>query len=1141
MLFRVLASTTTVALIGSGVTIPFGYPSWQRFTTGVLVKTVEALEKEKGDKSADLKLMQGIQSHVTGRDLDQNESMFLIGTCKRILHQNGLDETYRSYLQKTFARGRRKIRKNPFKPLLDLPIHRFVTTNYDCEIERALIKKWSLPPQELGLDESLKSIATGPKAHRRSFTQRKEGLHQLARFALAGVPGNEHTVFHCHGRFDDPESIIATEEDYQRLYLAQDEEASLAFQQSIGLVLGSNPVLFIGYGLRDEDLLRPLRQLIALDPNNKGLRPIFALMERVGNEDDYRQEALFDRYGLHVIPYQRSRSEGRTSALCRALRRLGSRLREAQKSWLCKPKLKKPAVMTKKPLPHREVHSKPLVPPAALSETPSSILQPGISVLVGPSGAGKSFHAQALLEIASQGKAEGEPFAGAFYWNAHYANEALTGVDYALSYFDPKGELGGPRYERIRECLLSGRYLLVIDGCERMLRKGEQAGTGVSYSATFRRLLHVLADPKSRSTVLLVSRLWITDLDALPAKAGKKSLIRRIAAQRISAQELRERARTDPFAPFAGLDSEQVSALCSLLRGHHFGLELACRYLGKNPPPGLLQDLNVRLAKQLPDERLREMFRIAVDSLDRPPTKGLARAFLERLGLFLSPICRTTLQLCYRQARAAVPHGCLDQREPQELYCQLSTMGLLLPMGPASEGAPAGNCVEDAYTVHATARRLLFQPAYGLAAEPLPAFGLSGFTSGRIGVDPDRSRCEEIGHLFDKLLEEAQKPSCRSPQQLCRDAFGLLRTRMEANTVPRWSTYGKYLKLGIRAAQLTSAVSRTSGFWSYCEHPDARDIAEHQDAPLYAAELAWLYNDTALALSAEGHIADAHAAWEQAYEISRLIEPPRFGGGFHLEILLGLTGNSIDMGRLPAAKSYLADAERLLLEMPDDDYTARILGLRGLLAHLSGDLRAADDAYDRCLAMLREGSNLRAQSVFLKHKADIKIVTGECTEADLLIRNSRAIAEGGVFPELVANVRISEGHRLFRMKETVRARLEYNAVLKEAQRIGLRKLEARVLTALARLALDQKDAEVARDFSTRGLRLANELGLGLRQSHCLVVLGLAILETGPRELGVAYLRQAKGLADSQEYWARSREAENKLLELGLDPHGSSAL
>ena len=123
------------------------------------------------------------------------------------------------------------------------------------------------------------------------------------------------------------------------------------------------------------------------------------------------------------------------------------------------------------------------------------------------------------------------------------------------------------------------------------------------------------------------------------------------------------------------------------------------------------------------------------------------------------------------------------------------------------------------------------------------------------------------------------------------------------------------------------------------------------------------------------------------------------------------------------------------------------------------------------------------------NKADVKITTEDWGQADMLIRNSRALAEAGVFPELVANARISEGHRLFRRGDPVGARLEYNAVLKEARRIGVRKLETRTLTALARLALAQKDVDSAHSYALRSLRLATLTQVG-QVRHVLCVLGL---------------------------------------------------
>jgi hypothetical protein len=66
------------------------------------------------------------------------------------------------------------------------------------------------------------------------------------------------------------------------------------------------------------------------------------------------------------------------------------------------------------------------------------------------------------------------------------------------------------------------------------------------------------------------------------------------------------------------------------------------------------------------------------------------------------------------------------------------------------------------------------------------------------------------------------------------------------------------------------------------------------------------------------------------------------------------------------------------------------------------------------------------------------------------------------------------------------------------------------------------------------LALANELGLGLRQSQCLILLGLATLRSGQPKLGAAYLRLGRRLGDVQQHWLQHRQAQPELQALGED-------
>ncbi|HEV8581488.1 MAG TPA: SIR2 family protein [Thermoanaerobaculia bacterium] len=1137
LLLRALEQETTIAFLGAGVSVPFGYPNWKELGRDVFDYALEKLPGE-GPLSGCRDYIRSLKIEA-GRLGDKAEAdalMFMIGACKSALSlvPDGL-QGYYDLFRENFSTAKSSGCGNVFQALLELPIHRFVTTNYDREIENALgdIRKSLVGDKSFIFDAKPDSEEY---RCRRSLTQRPEDLGQLTLFALARARGNENMIFHCHGRYDEPELIVATEADYQKWYLSREAGAANAFQQSAELLLGSNPLLFIGYSLRDDDLLRPLRQLSVLDPAQKETRPIFALVERSeeSERDLVDHGVLFERYGLHVIPYER-RSSDKAKNLEIALEKLRENLGEARQKWSEKPFLKRPDKPPELPKPYCEIEPTPDIPVKPLERLDKEIRFPGIVVLEGPSGSGKTYHALTLTKRPDLSKV----FKGIFYWNAHYGNEAMTALDHALAYLDPERKFKGTRHERIRECLQKKPFLLILDGCERLLRKTDNPREGITYSVTFRRLLKAFANPDNRSTVVLATRLWPIDLDLLQSEKGGRPFIRRLFVSRVEAADLHG------IEPFASLlngrpreDAQrnqqmklEISALCSLLRGHNYGLFLAGRYLqGREDPLQTLQELNQNLAKRHRDERLQEMINLQVLRVDRNQRAGPARVFLETLSAFLGPVSEQTLTICFEEACPRPDKGC-NPKQP------LIDAGLLFPMHPPIREAETTEIAT--YTVHCTARNVLLRSRQGPPTDPLPAFGLSGCTCGRLGVnpDPDPARRSRLRRIFDRILEAAASSLAegdrKTARALCRDAFSLVRTGMEANTAPRWCTYEEYLQFPLAVAILAKRV--TSGCWTYCEHADAFDLAEREDSSLYPAELAWLYNDIALALSGSGYIHDACSFLEQAFEVSRLIEHPAEGGGFHLEVLLSLAFTLIEMGKLSAAGRHLDDAERLARQVPDDDFAARILGLRGLMLHLRGDLLGADDYYDRCLKLLRSGVNLRAQSIFLKHKADVKISMQELEEADLLIRNSRALAESGVFPELVANARISEGHRLTRSGQPVKARLEYTAVLREAQRIGFRKLEVRALTALARLALDQKDADGGRDLAMRALTLANQFGLGLRQSHALVVLGLATLEMGQSDLGVAYLRSAKRLADDQGYWSRSREAENKLLELGLSP------
>ncbi|NIR27842.1 MAG: hypothetical protein GWN84_00585, partial [Gammaproteobacteria bacterium] len=79
---------------------------------------------------------------------------------------------------------------------------------------------------------------------------------------------------------------------------------------------------------------------------------------------------------------------------------------------------------------------------------------------------------------------------------------------------------------------------------------------------------------------------------------------------------------------------------------------------------------------------------------------------------------------------------------------------------------------------------------------------------------------------------------------------------MEAITASRWTTYDKYAQYHYRLIDLARRISPPD-LWRYVDPPSLAAV-EHPGAPLYADELAWVYNDLGLILCAEGHMPDTY-------------------------------------------------------------------------------------------------------------------------------------------------------------------------------------------------------------------------------------------------------------------------------------------
>lgn len=206
-------------------------------------------------------------------------------------------------------RSRRSIIHEDMDPLeqisIDLRIRKFLTTNYDLEIERMLtdrgygVSRYGVEDKENGR-EPPRIDGLGGRVNDTFFV--RESTDDLLSFVL-DLDDEDAGVFHLHGRATANSDIVLTEQDYMDLYLRNDDRRDLV-NESIDLAFSANPILFLGIGMNEDDVLRPLRQFIS-NQERRHDRVAIALMPGNKGKKARRKEAsaLFTRFGVLAIYY----------------------------------------------------------------------------------------------------------------------------------------------------------------------------------------------------------------------------------------------------------------------------------------------------------------------------------------------------------------------------------------------------------------------------------------------------------------------------------------------------------------------------------------------------------------------------------------------------------------------------------------------------------------------------------------------------------------------------------------------------------------------------------------------------------------------------------------------------------------------
>ena len=273
-----------IALVGAGVSQSLNYPSWKKLLDNLHTMAFGKIE-------ATNTVMRSFRRHIR-RHPD------VIWRAQAYRDAIGDDRIYFSYLRRTF--GSSEKRSGTLEALVKLPFRHFFTTNYDLALVDAYARVRKIKPDIV------------------EWTDAERSADLISRW---NRPDQQPLCVYLHGFYDKPESMILSEQDYQRAYFQTSGNA-----QRLAAILLLYPVLFIGFSLSDPDLMSMLRQANTLA--FEGTRH-FALIGLTSKEEIAGREverARFKRkFGISPVFFRPGRGYRGLEAILRYLDQRPSR------------------------------------------------------------------------------------------------------------------------------------------------------------------------------------------------------------------------------------------------------------------------------------------------------------------------------------------------------------------------------------------------------------------------------------------------------------------------------------------------------------------------------------------------------------------------------------------------------------------------------------------------------------------------------------------------------------------------------------------------------------------------------------------------------------------------------------------------
>jgi hypothetical protein len=240
-MLRAIGSGDTLGFAGVGVSRPLGYPTW----SGLIKMLADETRTHCGNTVT-------VDNEILSVDDVERFSDLLLSA--KIL-KSALGPRYFAVMRSTF--GPRGGRPMSVTNLLSLPFRHIITSNYDPT-----------------LDPMPSPFPSGDPV---GILTLNEGLGLKDFLLHLGDRAYGKRVVHVHGRYDDPTSLILTEDDYMRMY-SESNVASFFWN----IITVRERCVFFGFSFSDLDMLHGFRSA----RNILGTGRHFALMPMKARETD---------------------------------------------------------------------------------------------------------------------------------------------------------------------------------------------------------------------------------------------------------------------------------------------------------------------------------------------------------------------------------------------------------------------------------------------------------------------------------------------------------------------------------------------------------------------------------------------------------------------------------------------------------------------------------------------------------------------------------------------------------------------------------------------------------------------------------------------------------------------------------------